>query len=141
MQKITYAQLDKLYNPQSRSSNDLRAVTKKISQLIAKSWLSDGEDIRKVFLSQDSDKILEMFQREGIDMGIFGPGLKVSIDTETFTGYLEETRDNQQPFNLVISYPPKPTEFNLSDQELREWVKNDDSNQLVPDNPYMPVSF
>ncbi|NES63829.1 MAG: hypothetical protein F6K24_00230 [Okeania sp. SIO2D1] len=82
-----------------------------------------------------------MFKREGINIEIFGPGLKVSIDTNTFTGYLEETRDNQQPLNLVISYPPKPTEFNLSDQELKEWVENDDSNQLAPDNLYMPVSF
>ncbi|WP_293121776.1 hypothetical protein [Okeania sp. SIO1I7] len=82
-----------------------------------------------------------MFKKKGINTEIFGLSLKVSIDTDTFTGYLEETRDNQPVFNLVISYPPKPSEFNLSDKELEEWVKNDDSNQFVPDNLYIPVTF
>ncbi|NET46856.1 hypothetical protein [Okeania sp. SIO2B3] len=141
MQRITYGQLDTFCTLQSSSPNDLRAVTKKISQLVAESWLPKGEEIRKIFLSRNSKKILKMFKKKGIDIDFFGPSLKISIDTDTFTGYLEETRDNEPVFNLVISYPPKPSEFNLSDKELKEWVENDDSNQFVPDNLYIPVTF
>ncbi|NEQ36406.1 MAG: hypothetical protein F6K40_09025 [Okeania sp. SIO3I5] len=142
MQRITYAQLDTFCTLQSRSSNDLRAVTKKISQLIAKSWLPDGEDIRKVFLSQDSKEILKMLKKKGIALeSIFGPSLEIKIDTNSFEGYIEEVRNIQQPFIFVISYPPKPTEFNVSDQELTQWVENNNSNQFVSDNLYIPVSF
>ena len=142
MQRIKYAHIDKFCALQSRTSNDLRLIAKQISQLVAKSWLPGGEDIRKVFLSEDSKKILRILKKEGIDLeSFFGPSLEVRIDTNTFEGYIEEIRDSKQPFVFVISYPPKPTEFNVSDKELKQWVKNDNSNQFVSDNPYIPITF
>jgi hypothetical protein len=119
----------------------LKLISKKISQLVAKSWLPEGEEIKSVLLSNDSEKIQEMLQRNGIDIDILGDTTKFEVDWSTFIGSLEDSLDPNYIFRMVIGYPPKPSEYNLSDSDLVEWVNNTDDEQTKPTHPYIPVTW
>ena len=126
--------------PRKVEVEDLQFVTKEMSQLIAKSWLPEGKEIREVLLSRDSDKILKLFRDHNIDIELFAIS-RVEVDWTTFLGSVEDTTDPEHPLKLVVAYPPKPDAFNLNDDDLRDWVNNDEPKQKVPPHPYLPVTF
>ena len=138
MSKISYNLLSKTH---TRSVEHFQLVTKQMSQLIAKSWLPEGEQIRSALLSNDSAKILQMLKDNGIDVEELYKTSRIEVDWSTFLGRLEDTQDPLEPLKLVIAYPPKPSEYNLSDSDLEEWIQNQDPNQKIPTHPYIPVSF
>lgn len=125
------------------TKKDLRQLSKQISQLIAKSWLPGGEQIRATFLSNDLEKIKEMFLDNQIDIKMLGVGeyTTIELDWSSFFGKLEESKDPKYTFKFVIAYPPRPSEYNLSDAQLNEWVKNNDENNYTPIHPYIPVTW
>ena len=127
------------------SSKDLLAIVKEMSQLIAKSWLpgKEGEEIRKILLLNDSDEIKKLLKQEGIYDKVFDATF-FEVNWGSFVGYVMDTTHFDQPsmrFVWSIAYPPKPDEFNLSDADLKEWVKNDNPKQEYPTHPYIPVTF
>ncbi len=125
---------------QEKKVKTLQLMTKEISKLFAKSWLPEGKEIRKILLSGDDQKILQLFKDNGIEIEILG-NIDIELDTDSFLGSLEDTRDNSTPLKLKLAYPPKPSDFNLSDSELEEWVNNENPEQIIPPNPYIPVTW
>jgi lambda repressor-like predicted transcriptional regulator len=119
--------------------NQLKQNTKKTSQLVAKSWLPKGKEIREILLSKDKEKILKLLEDEGITK-ILGE-IDVEVVLNTFLGSLEDTGDPNTTFRLNLAYPPKPTDFNVSDTELEDWVDNENPQQIIPPNPYIPVTW
>lgn len=122
-------------------------LNKKISQLIAKSWLyksdPEGERIRNVLVgnllkttAEKSKEIVEFFKNNyDIDMenigGVF-PIESVEVDWDTFYGSLSEKGKK-----YILPYPPRPTE--VTDEHLEQWI-NDTSNNF-PSTPYIPLTF
>ncbi|MFK8184539.1 MAG: hypothetical protein AB8B99_14290 [Phormidesmis sp.] len=132
-----------------RPINHLYQLSKQISQLIAKSWLPEGESIREVFLSGDSDKIMKMLKEQNTDIDILGKQIIIEMDWDSFFGGLIDinnpihNRDSSEMeylFKLKIGYPPKPSEYNLSDADLEAWVA-DDGDCYEPNTPYIPVTW
>ncbi|MFQ4144869.1 hypothetical protein [Chlorogloeopsis sp. ULAP02] len=144
---ISHEQFSKIYTVsynQERSTcseKNLLLFSKKISQLIARSWLPGGEEIRSVLLSHDSEKIRKMFQENDIEIDILPDKTKFLVDWTTFIGSLEDTIDPEYSFQMVIAYPPKPSEFNLSDSDLKEWVEDNNDDNTKPTHPYIPVTW
>ena len=126
-------------NTQNITVGDLQLITKKMSQLVAKSWLPEGNQIRSILLSKDSAKIIQMFKENDIDVELLCSSIEV--DWSTFLGRLEDTLDNDNPLKLVIAYPPRPSEYNLSDDDLRGWVNDTNSDQKIPTHSYIPVTW
>ena len=123
--------------PSNPSQEDVQTITKKMSQLIAKSWLPGGEEIRKILLSNNSEEIKKMLKKHNISLELLGD-IKIEVDWSTFLGRLEDATNS---LKLVIAYPPRPSEYNLSDSDIEEWVNNEDPNQKVPSHAYIPVTF
>lgn len=138
MSEISYELLSKTH---SRPIHHFQLVTKTMSQLIARSWLPGGEEIRSVLLSEDSAKILQMFKDNGIDIEEMFKTSRIEVDWSTFLGRIEDTTDPSEPLKLVIAYPPRPSDYNLSDSDLEDWVQNQDPKQKVPNHPYIPVTY
>lgn len=131
-------------NANSRPSiNDLYKISKQISQLIAKSWLDGGENIRETFLSGDSTDIKRMLEEHDIDINILGDETLIEMDWESFFGALIDSTNpsSSEVFKLKIGYPPKPSEFNLKDSDLREWIEDDKDDNRYPKHPYIPVTW
>lgn len=121
--------------------NTLAEPSQKISQLIAKSWLPEGEKEREILLGGNSNKIKELFKENEIDLdGLMDPiPVDVIIDTNSFNGSIEQipNSDPKKTLTVKIPYPPKPAE--LSDDELKQWV-NDCSDDVYCDNLYVRFS-
>ena len=126
-------------------------LTKKISQIIAKSWMSDPEGlaIKKALLEGDSTQIKDVFKkgfkRENqeeikVDIdGFFEPmDVCVRVDWNTFFGSLQEIVAKDETITMNLPYPPKPVE--VTDTQLTEWVNNDEESNIYPTAPYIPLS-
>ena len=106
-----------------------------MSKIVAMSWLPAGKEIREAILSKDSDKIKKVFADLGCDFSFYS-GYKVEVDLNNFEGNLEDLKQT-----IVIAYPPRPSEFNLSDRDLQDWIDEKDPNISTPPHPYIPVTF
>ncbi|GAB1543539.1 hypothetical protein NUACC21_62140 [Scytonema sp. NUACC21] len=115
-----------------------KSQSKKVSQIIAKSWLSndpEGMEIKRVIFRRNSDEIKELLKKYGIDLeGFFGP-TKVVVDWSSYKGILTEDVGEAV---YILPYPPRPTE--VTDEQLEEWVNNNDPDTLYPTTPYIPLS-
>jgi hypothetical protein len=120
-------------------SREFLNQSKKMSQLIAKSWLPndpEAANIKKVLMSRNSDEIKALMKNYGIDPeGFLGP-TKVVVDWNSYKGVLTE-EVGEMVYSLP--YPPRPTE--VTDEQLEEWVNNTDPNTQYPTTPYIPLSF
>lgn len=127
----------------TQNTSDLRLLSKKISQLIAKSWLPEGEEIRSVFLSNDTERISEMLLENGINLKNLGVGeyTKLEVRWDSFFGSFEDLNDPPFIFRFILAYPPRPSEFNLSDSDLQEWVADADDDHKTPSHPYIPATW
>ncbi len=127
----------------TRTMTDLQKLNKQLSQLIAKSWLTEGKQIREILLTGDSEKIYDLFEDNGINIRqIIGYPVNIEIDWSAFIGCLtEEIGSTSHSWKLIVAYPPRPSEFNLSNQQLMEWIEDDNEENIFPNNPYIPSTF
>ena len=152
--------------PHKRYYERIVKQSKKISQLIIRSWQDDKEAkiIRKIFLNfnnTDSDgeayeKMKELLTGGRLDLcgKVFEEEefeyYLIRIDWDSFKGSLT---DNHQPskhqkppyFVLTLPYPPRPNDFNLNmqDKALQSWLNEEvdiDSEEEVT-NPFPPVPY
>ncbi len=112
-----------------------RTLSRKMSKIVAKSWLPAGKEIREVILSNDSDKIKKVFEAGGCDFSFY-QDYKVEVDFNNFEGNLKDRKET-----ILIAYPPRPSDFNLSDRDLQDWIDEKDPNISMPPHPYIPVTF
>ena len=137
---ITEISLDTLENHQARSAESnspgsvLRTLNKKISQLVAMSWLPDGKEIGPILVGGDQDKIRNLF----LEKGILGPEdatltrfdvcpNPVAHEGESnlkYTGRIVEDPDTATPESWIfeIPYPPRPEQ--VKDEMLSDWVNS-----------------
>ena len=119
---------------------------KKLSQLIARSWLptEEGKAIKKIFNSGDTTQIVEVIKKyAGIDLKtLLGENLLVTVDWGSYLAEIEEVYLGGQDFRSVLRfpYPPPPPKDEVTQQELQDWVNNTDPNQIVAPFPYIPLS-
>jgi len=119
---------------------------KKVSQLIAKSWLPGGEEYKQIFLEKKSDEIKKLFRDNEIfddedDAKCFETiKVETKFDSPPYVGSLQLKKTKERDpiqFTLIIPYPdPKPPQ--LTDEVLEQWVNNDDQELDPPD--YIPYS-
>ncbi len=65
-----------------------------------------------------------------------------TIDTNAFQGTIEDHNLNEpEMMRFRTPYPPCPkfSEITVTKQELKEWLENRESDQVISDNPYIPV--
>jgi hypothetical protein len=112
--------------------SEFQQASKKLSQLIAKSWLPGGEKIKAIFLSGDENQIKALLEETGIHLQDFNVR-HVLINWDSFYGRLDE-------MGLIchIPYPPRPSE--VTDPQLEAWVNDQNPNQVFPSTPYIPLS-
>jgi hypothetical protein len=123
---------------------EFREKNKKISQLIAKSWLPndpEGAEIRQVILRNVSEEIKDLLKKYDVDIdeflgSIVGGPIHVKVSWDTFAGKLDEIPGSQGSY--VLPYPPRPVE--VTDEHLEEWVNNTDPNTPMPPYPYIPLT-
>lgn len=118
---------------------------KKLSQLIAQSWL-DGQKlhidkewlIKQGLISQKEapyydDKRIEVDESPNPEPDPDHPSGPKYIGRITFT---EEGK-----IRMYIPYPERPPVENLTDEDLKEWVESpEDSKPWLPKNPYIPYT-
>lgn len=67
----------------------LQSMNKKMSQIIAKSWIPGGEEIRKVLLSGDSDQINKLFEDNGVAIAEIIGKVNIVVEWNDFVGKLQ----------------------------------------------------
>lgn len=123
---------------------------KKLSQLIAKSWLPneypEGKAFRDILLDTDETKtdaertkdIVNFLKTQGINIAdilepLLGRPVNIKVSWDTFAG------DIREGDVYVLPYPPKPR-IDGFDDELEKWIKDKDPNNILPDAPYIPLT-
>ena len=127
------------------TSGSFADVSKKISQLIAKSWLPEdreGKRIKKILLRGNSNRIKELFKENDIDLDeLMAPiPVNVVIDTNTFNGSIEQIPNTDPDKTVTVKIPLPPRPADLSDKELTQWVNDCSDNTVHADNPYIRFS-
>ncbi|MDF5725678.1 MAG: hypothetical protein PUP91_35575 [Rhizonema sp. PD37] len=125
----------------------LRENSKKMSQVIAKSWLQndpEGAQIRQVILSSEPEKIKDFLKEKyNIDIEsvlgtLIGSPVKVKVDWDTFGGSTSEFPSGGV---YVLPYPPRPAE--VTDTQLQRWIDDNDPSpsHQFPADPYIPLTM
>ncbi|MBW4636408.1 MAG: hypothetical protein KME30_32390 [Iphinoe sp. HA4291-MV1] len=108
--------------------------SKKLSQLIAKSWLDRQElSIDKQFLLDNgliSRIDAEYVQEIVMDKNPEGP--------LPYVGEITISEEGEGKLRIRIPYPNRPPE--LTDEELERWVNDDNPDNIKPTNIYIPYS-
>jgi hypothetical protein len=114
---------------------------KKLSQLLAQSWL-DGQD-----LNINKDWLVEK--------GIISPdeagNYEVEVDSNPepkpdpgkpdgpkYIGLITLTEEGK--LHMYIPYPKRPDEGKVSNEDLEQWVNDSDPNHPIPANIWIPYS-
>ncbi|MEA5553436.1 hypothetical protein VB713_21080 [Anabaena cylindrica UHCC 0172] len=126
------------YNSET-SITELQKLNKKMSQIIAKSWLPGGEEIRQVLLHGNSEQINQLFEENGVAISETIGKVNIVVVWNDFVGKLQETTSGS--LNLVVAYPPRPSDFNLKDEQIQAWVDDHDDEHITPTAPYIPATF
>ncbi|MEM9538516.1 MAG: hypothetical protein AAGA60_03280 [Cyanobacteria bacterium P01_E01_bin.42] len=114
----------------------MEKVHKKVTQLIAGSWLSNTPEeveIEQALRGKDSDTIKSVFKKYGADLDCFG-SVNIEINENNSSGSFHE-RSEPIP-TLTLPYPPRPEE--VMDSQLRAWANNDDPSLIHPP-AYIPA--
>ncbi len=143
LDELIEANLHRITARSAGRSNDevkssFRQQSKKISQLIARSWLPGGEDIKNTLLHGSSDDIKKLLRDNGIELDDFFGPLKVNVDWDTFFGSIKEIKDPDYEGIYNMPYPPRGLE--VTDEHLTEWVNNTDPNTINPPYTYIPLT-
>ncbi|WP_407889142.1 hypothetical protein [Scytonema sp. NUACC26] len=117
---------------------------KKISQLIARSWLQKddvGKQFRDILISskssqEKSDEIKNFLQNQGIAFPkeLFS---QIKVNWESFGGKIEEEPGRERIY--LLPYPPRP--FEVKDEQLEKWINDNNPERIEPEDPYIPLSF
>lgn len=121
--------------------------SKKLSQLIAKSWLRDGDsEAKDVFTEGDPDKVKSFLKDRGLLSELDFKYAKIIIDRSVtpdpnstgvvYIGELTVEKDLAGEFNIyniTIPYPEEPVELRNHPEILEEWV-----NSPEGEPPYSP---
>ncbi|MEH2365487.1 MAG: hypothetical protein V7K75_03070 [Nostoc sp.] len=125
--------------------------SKKLSQLIAQSWLPDGDSyVKDLFTEGDSDKVKSFLKDRGLLSELDAQYATIKIDPSqrplepnstgvVYVGELTVEKDSKGEFtiyNITIPYPEEPAELKSNPQILEEWVNSPDGEQ-----PYTPVGI
>ena len=145
MQTAYKAQLEQQFRNDAtvNTLNSFGQLSKKVSQLIARSWLPkdpEGADIKGALLKGDSEEIKTVFKKHGVDLDeFFSPmTLNVKVDWSAFCGSLVEVTGPKQLLEYNLPYPLRPME--VTGAQLSEWVNNSDPSTVYPPCPYIPLS-
>ncbi len=110
-------------------------LSRDMSKVVAKSWLPEGKAIRTEILSNDPARIKKVFEDNGCDFSYY-EGFGIEVDFNSFEGNLKDLAQT-----IVVAYPPKPSKFNLTDEEISDWVNEKDLSISIPTHPYLPTTF
>ncbi len=127
---------------------DLLVRNKKLSHLIARSWLpgAEGEKIKAIFLGEQ-DKLREMLVKEGVvtveesQLSLFevDPNPQPNeYPLGAFAGSIVENPDPSTPYVLIfkIPYPQNVEHDKVTEDQLRSWLAS------PPDSaPWRPFEF
>lgn len=118
----------------------LKQISKALSQLIARSWLPGGESIKHAFNHNDSKKIIEMIHKEtGINLEEEFGEFELTVDWGTFLARAEQLFLYKEDY-LLFTFPYPPRSSEVTDEQLTNWVNNDNPDQEVPNHPYIPLT-
>jgi hypothetical protein len=137
MPQLSLDQYLKTLPKDSKLVDEVTAISRDMSKVVAKSWLPEGKEIRAALLSDDQAQIRKIFEDNGCDLTIFKSHI-IELDFNALKGSVES---DEKPPTIYCAYCPKPTDFNVTDDEIRKWVNETDLNKIAPDNPYIPVTF
>ncbi len=116
---------------------------KKISQLIAQSWL-DGCDLtfNKDFLVQEgiiSSEEEPYFNEPDVDRNPNQNPDPGNPDGPKYIGNITFTAEGR--LQMYIPYPARPDDNLVSNEDLKDWVNSDtNSTPWLPSNPYIPYT-
>lgn len=122
---------------------DLLERNKKLSQLIARSWLPGGEHIKEQ-LGGTQEQVLELLVAEEILIEEEAKWSRVEVDINPpGPPYLGTLNEGVPPYllNLYIPYPQRPTE--VKDEQLMTWLSSEiNSEPFSPFeiSPWIPYS-
>ena len=104
-------------------------ASRKISKLIAKSWLPGEEELKHQFLNDPKRVLAE----NGIDIP---DGVEVVADPRSFDCSIVSDERYGMPEKLLmkLSYPPRPAE--VTNEQLSDWVEG----KVKYPAPYIPLS-
>jgi hypothetical protein len=129
--------LESLRNHQDKKRPlNLLERNKRLSQLIAQSWLPGGEYIKKQFLGTQ-EQILELLVAENILVEEEAKYTRVEVDMNPpGPPYLGAIKEGLPPYllNLYIPYPQRSTE--VKDEQLMTWV-----NSTIESAPFSPFEI
>lgn len=120
----------------SKSTLNLLERNKKISQLIAQSWLPGGEQIQEQLCGSE-EQVLNLLVVENILNETEAKYAHVKVDLNPpGPPYVGSISDGPPPHLLIlyIPYPKRPTE--VTNEELRTWV----NSELVSE-PFSPFEI
>ncbi|MDF5718317.1 MAG: hypothetical protein PUP93_31730 [Rhizonema sp. NSF051] len=105
-------------------------TNKRLSQLIAKSWLPGEEKLKHQILQDPKNALAE----NGIDIP---EGVEVVADTRSFNCSIvpDERQDWPEKIIFKLSYPPRPAE--VTDEQLSDWVEG----KVEQPAPYIPLTL
>ncbi|MBP0017714.1 MAG: hypothetical protein J7647_09165 [Cyanobacteria bacterium SBLK] len=118
------------------NSEEFDQLHKKITQLLAQSWISDsidGSQLRAALLTNNSAQIKQAFTDLGVNLNDLLDEITVSADWDTFYGSIDP-----QKKELYLPYPPRPAE--VTDGQIIDWVNNTNPQDLDPPYAYLPCS-
>ncbi|MDZ8140833.1 MAG: hypothetical protein RM049_37030 [Nostoc sp. DedQUE04] len=130
--------------------------SKKLSQLIAKSWLRDGDsEAKDVFTEGDPDKVKSFLKDRGLLSELDAEYATIKIDRCELTpepnstgvvyiGELTIAKDDAGEFtnyNITIPYPEEPAELRNHPEILEEWVNSPDGEELYTPVKISPVQI
>lgn len=125
---------------------EVLAINKRLSQLIAKSWLPhdpEGAEFKQVLLRGDSEEIKNWLKNHDADLeGVYGVSIFIEVSWDTFVGTLREstalgTLSNRSNV-YTLPYPPRPVV--VTDEQLERWVNDTNHTNEFPSDPYIPLT-
>ncbi|MDF5732081.1 MAG: hypothetical protein PUP92_29790 [Rhizonema sp. PD38] len=126
---------------------EFQAINKKLSQLIAKSWLPndpEGAEFSKILLRGDSEEIKNSLKNHGVDLeDWFRVSINVEVNWDTFVGTLKEITTlgaiSDRSNTYILPYPPRPAV--VTDEQLERWVNDTNPDNKFPLDPYIPLTL
>lgn len=129
-------------------------ASKRISQLIASSWLDPNaanrfipgktnSEVQKILANGSNKDVENLLEAAGVDMeATFGPTV-VATNWNSFFGEIKEVLDIGDETGILfeLPYPPRPSKEQVSDAVLEKWVEQDSCEKpFYPTDPYIPLS-
>ncbi|KYC42524.1 hypothetical protein WA1_21430 [Scytonema hofmannii PCC 7110] len=67
---------------------------------------------------------------------------RFEVVVDSFTGRIRKDEENQAKYLATIAYPPRPalSEFTVTEEQLNQWVQDNNSGEYLPPSVYIPVS-